>query len=571
MPVSIMHPLVLIASFCSPPFLVEDCAGVRAVIEASRHAAVAVEGGYRASNPGQRWTTTFDGRGFPTESDGQEGVAHRAYLKASNAEGKTPDNNYYGDVFGYAVSLSGETLVVGAPFEASSATGLNGDQSDNNASSAGAVYVFVRTGSTWTQQAYLKASNPDADDYFGISVSVSGDTIVAGAIQEASQATGVNGDESDNSAYRAGAAYVFVRNGTTWSQEAYLKASNAEGRPDNSAFGDWFGYSVCLSGDSLVVGAMAEQSNATGVNGDQNDNSLSGAGAAYVFVRDGTTWTQEAYLKAPQSLSCAFGFAVAMAGDQVVVGARWESWVEIHAGAAHVYARSGTSWSHESYLRAGYSYSSEWFGSAVAVFDEAVVVGAPGEAGGSTGVGGDQSDKSAEGSGAVYVYDFERFPPGTGFCFGDLGSGACPCGNDNDGSVPGSGCANGAFASGAHLTGTGIESVSADTVVLTTTGLVPGNPCLYFQANDAPNGGAGVIFGDGLRCTGGALIRLQSGFADAFGASATTVSLAERGGVKPGDVKRYQCWYGDDSGAQPCGVGVNDFNLTNGFEIAWLP
>ena len=398
-----------------------------------------------------------------------------------------------------------------------------------------------------------------------------GDTVVVGAPLEDSSATGVNGDQGDNSAVGAGAAYVFVRNGTTWSQEAYLKASNAEGRPDNSAFGDWFGYSVCLSGDSLVVGAMAEQSNATGVNGDQNDNSLSGAGAAYVFVRDGTTWTQEAYLKAPQSLSCAFGFAVAMAGDQVVVGARWESWVEIHAGAAHVYARSGTSWSHESYLRAGYSYSSEWFGSAVAVFDEAVVVGAPGEAGGSTGVGGDQSDKSAEGSGAVYVYDFERFPPGTGFCFGDLGSGACPCGNDNDGSVPGSGCANGAFASGAHLTGTGIESVSADTVVLTTTGLVPGNPCLYFQANDAPNGGAGVIFGDGLRCTGGALIRLQSGFADAFGASATTVSLAERGGVKPGDVKRYQCWYGDDSGAQPCGVGVNDFNLTNGFEIAWLP
>src|SRR5205809_40256 len=108
----------------------------------------------------------------------------------------------------------------------SNATGVNGNQSDNRAPGSGAVYVFVRRGTNWSQQAYLKASNTDAFDYFGFSVAISGDTIVVGAPYEASNATGVNGNESDNSAPQAGAAYVFVRNGTNWAQQAYLKASN---------------------------------------------------------------------------------------------------------------------------------------------------------------------------------------------------------------------------------------------------------------------------------------------------------------------------------------------------------
>ena len=141
------------------------------------------------------------------------------------------------------------------------------------------------------QQAYLKASNTDAGDAFGSSVAVSGDTVVVGAQRESSNATGVNGDQSDNSAAVAGAAYVFVRNGTTWTQQAYLKASNTEAN-------DLFGISVAVSGDTVVVGADFEASNATGVNGNQADNSASGAGAAYVFVRNGTTWSQQAYLKA---------------------------------------------------------------------------------------------------------------------------------------------------------------------------------------------------------------------------------------------------------------------------------
>ena len=124
------------------------------------------------------------------------------------------------------MAVSGDTVVVGAHGEDSSATGVNGNQSDNSAADAGAAYVFVRSGTTWSQQAYLKASNTGAGDYFGCSVAVSGDTVVVGAYGEDSSATGVNGNQADNSATDAGAAYVFVRSGTTWSQQAYLKASN---------------------------------------------------------------------------------------------------------------------------------------------------------------------------------------------------------------------------------------------------------------------------------------------------------------------------------------------------------
>jgi hypothetical protein len=139
--------------------------------------------------------------------------------------------------------------------------------------------VFVRSSGAWTQQAYLKASNTDAGDGFGSSVAISGDTVVVGAYAERSKATGVNGDQSDNSARSAGAAYVFVRSAGVWTQQAYLKASNTDAL-------DYFGRSVSISGDTVVVGAYGEKSNATGVNGDQSNNSASRAGAAYVFDKD---------------------------------------------------------------------------------------------------------------------------------------------------------------------------------------------------------------------------------------------------------------------------------------------
>jgi hypothetical protein len=261
--------------------------------------------------------------------------SQQAYLKASNTGAF--------DLFGWSVALVGDTAVVGAVGEDSNATGVNSDQGDNSASHAGAVYVFVRSGTDWSQQAYLKASGTDASDEFGSSVAVSGDTVVVGAYGEDSNATGVNSDQSDNSTPEAGAAYVFVRSGADWSQQAYLKASNTEAY-------DYFGSSVAVSGDTVVVGTPYEDSSAAGVNGDQADNSATNAGAAYVFVRSGATWSQHAYLKASS----------ADAGDE--------------------------------------------FGSGVAVSGDTMVMGAPYEDSNATGVNGDQADNSVSGAGAMYAF-----------------------------------------------------------------------------------------------------------------------------------------------------------------------
>ncbi|MEL7234074.1 MAG: FG-GAP repeat protein, partial [Chloroflexota bacterium] len=230
--------------------------------------------------------------------------SQQAYLKAENAGS--------GDQFGYSVAVDGDTVVVGAYLEDGSATTVNGPD-DNSASAAGAAYVFVRSGSTWTQEAYLKADNAGSGDRFGYSVAVDGDTVVVGAYTEDGSATTVNGPD-DNLAGAAGAAYVFTRVGSTWSQQAYLKA-------DNAGVSDFFGYSVAVDGDTVVVGAVIEDGSATTVNGPDDD--LAGnAGAAYVFTRVGSTWSQQAYLKAENAgASDQFGWSVAVDGDTVVVGA----------------------------------------------------------------------------------------------------------------------------------------------------------------------------------------------------------------------------------------------------------
>jgi hypothetical protein len=270
-------------------------------------------------------------------------IAQQAYLKASN----TGAGDTSTDV---GVALSGDTLVVGAYLEDSNATGVNGNSSNNNATDSGAAYVFVRDGTNWVQQAYLKASNTGAEERFGISVAISGDTVVVGARWEDSNATGVNGNQSNNSILSAGAAYVFVRSGTNWIQQAYLKASNA-------GAGDIFGTSVAISGDTVVIGASLEDSSATGVNGNQTNNSATDSGAAYVFVREGTNWMQQAYLKGSNTgAGDGFGSPVAISGDTLVVGAAHEASnatgvngnqsdnSAMDAGAAYIFVRNATNW-----------------------------------------------------------------------------------------------------------------------------------------------------------------------------------------------------------------------------------
>ncbi len=194
-------------------------------------------------------------------------VFAEAYLKASNTGVQ--------DHFGVSVGLVGDTLVVGAYQEGSGATGINGDQADDSAPNSGAVYVFQRTGSIWVQEEYLKASNPGADDEFGGSIALFGDTLAVGASREGSTATGVNGPKGVDNAVASGAVYLFRRTKGSWMQGAYIKASN-------TGAVDWFGTSVALSGDTLAVGAPRESSSATGVDGNQVLNSATRSGAVYV-------------------------------------------------------------------------------------------------------------------------------------------------------------------------------------------------------------------------------------------------------------------------------------------------
>lgn len=325
-----------------------------------------------------------------------------SYLKASNTE-------YY-DLFGCSVAISGDTIVVGAYDEDSSATGVNGNEADNSAEDSGAAYVFVRSGNVWSQQAYLKASNTDICDWFGYLVAIDGDTIVVGALWEDSSATGVNGNESDNSADESGAVYVFTRSGTVWSQQAYLKASNTD-------MYDSFGSSIAIDGDTIVVGASAESSSATGINGNEADNSASYSGAAYVFTRSGNVWSQQAYLKASNTeVDDQFGSSVSISADTIVVGAVEESSDAIGingseannnapgSGAAYVFTRSGTTWSQQAYLKASNTDAADWFGYSVAIDSDTIVVGAPCEDSNTTGVNGNETDNSAGDSGAAYIF-----------------------------------------------------------------------------------------------------------------------------------------------------------------------
>jgi hypothetical protein len=336
-----------------------------------------------------------------------------------------------GDFFATAVAVSGDTIVVGAPFDDSNATGVNGNAADNSAMDSGAAYVFARIGTNWTQQAYLKASNAEGapatntiGDGFGLSVAVSGDTVVIGATREDSNATGVNGNQNNNSATDSGAAYVFVRNGTTWTQQAYLKAANAQ-------FDDRFGSSMAISGDAIVIGAPQEDSRATGVNGDASNNGTGSAGAAYVFRRSGTTWAQQAYLKASNTdatePSDFFGETVAIAENLIVVGARNEDSgatgvngdgrfnTEVNAGAAYAYEFNGTSWAFLAYLKASNTeglpppFIGDSFGQDVAVSEGFIAAGAPFESSSAAGINGDQDNNDAQYSGAVYV--FRPTPP----------------------------------------------------------------------------------------------------------------------------------------------------------------
>jgi hypothetical protein len=279
-----------------------------------------------------------------------------------------------GDEFGYTVALSSTIAVVGAP--------------DGN-SGTGAAYVFVSSGTTWSQQAELVAADGASGNEFGYSVAISGTTVVVGA---------------DEGNARKGAAYVFVGSGSSWAQQAELTA------PDGTA-SDHFGRSVAISGTTVVVGApfnnsetgavylfvgsgsswSLQQELTGGASGDYFGDAVaisgttlvvaapeqnSEAGAAYVFVGSGTTWSQQAELVAADGASGnEFGYSVAISGTTVVVGAPYRS--SDTGGAAYVFVGSGSSWPQEAELIASDGASGNEFGYSVTISGTIAVVGAP--------------------------------------------------------------------------------------------------------------------------------------------------------------------------------------------------
>ncbi|WP_255170519.1 right-handed parallel beta-helix repeat-containing protein [Natrononativus amylolyticus] len=259
------------------------------------------------------------------------------------------------DRFGGAVSLDGDTAIVGAHLE------------DERGFQAGAAYVFTRDGETWSQEAKLTAEDGENLDHFGVSVALDGNRALVSAPYRAE-----NGNWT-------GAAYVFARDGETWSQEAKLTAEDGAER-------DRFGLAVALDGDTALVSAP------------YHDENGEDAGATYVFVRDGESWSQEAKLVAEDGAAREqFGWSLGLDGDRAVVG----MWHVIRGGApatgaAYLFARDEGAWSQEATLLAPDGEDGDDFGRAVDLDDETILAGAPGR---------------DEGAGSTYAFDRSTWEP----------------------------------------------------------------------------------------------------------------------------------------------------------------
>ena len=457
------------------------------------------------------------------------------------------------DFFGSSVAVWGDIAVIGA------------FQDDDNGLDSGAAYVFEV--STGEQLAKLLPSDGSFDDEFGWSVGVHDEIAIIGAPD----------DVSDDAI--SGSAYIFDL--ATGAQLAKLLPS------DGSSF-DYFGIAVAISGDRAIVGASYADDNGPA------------SGAAYVFdVMSGIQIAK--LLPSDGEMQDFFGQAVAIHGGDAIVGAFRDDDNGFESGSAYLFdVNTGT---ERAKLLASYGAADDYFGWSVGINDGIAIVGAPyndsqGMGSGAaylfdvaTGaqtsmllpsdsanydtfgwsvaicdddalVGAKFDDDNGSGSGSAYLFLGSDLGPGSSFCFGDDSQAACPCGNIGG---EGEGCANG-LGNGALLTGSGSASLSDDDLVLTTSQLTPGSG-LYFQGNNAVNGGDGNPFGDGLRCAGGSVRRIEVTFANTGNdlTTSTSVSIATQGDVSVGQTRHYQYWYRDSLGS-PCSSG---FNLSNAYEVTW--
>lgn len=345
------------------------------------------------------------------------GWYQEAYLKANNSDAS--------DSFGNSVKISGDSLIVGSPGEDANVnviTNGTGTSADNTISSSGAAYIYSRSGSNWVQEAYIKASNNGANDNFGNTVSIHGDTAIVSSIYEDSNQNFITngaGSSLDNSLSSSGAVYVYRKSAGNWTQEAFVKATN-----NDSA--DYFGTQVDINGDTLIVTASGEDSNQSTITaGTSADDSLTSAGAVYVYKRSGVTWTLQAFIKASNSGSSDNfgGNPISLEGDILAVGAVNEDSNQTtitsgsvassdntnqSSGAVYIYKRSQNSWFESAYIKAVNNDSYDYFGSAVGVSGNTLAVGAYTESSNqnfiTNGLSASENDESSS-SGAVYVYE----------------------------------------------------------------------------------------------------------------------------------------------------------------------
>jgi hypothetical protein len=257
-----------------------------------------------------------------------------------------------GDYFGYAVAADGDYVVVGTPWD------------DDKGDQSGSAYILKRDGTSWTQQAKLIPSDGGADNRFGIAVDISGDYVLIGAFFDNDFGT------------RSGSAYIFKRNGTIWSEQAVLKANDG-------AEGDWFGVSVSIDGDYAVVGSRY----------DDNEKGID-AGAAYLFKRDGSIWTQKQKLMASDGAANDLFHEVDLLGNHLVVGAYQDDDKGDNSGSIYVFANSGTSWIEQEKLTASDGEKGENFGCDISMNGKRMVVGAY------------RDDANGANSGSIYVFEY---------------------------------------------------------------------------------------------------------------------------------------------------------------------
>jgi hypothetical protein len=256
-----------------------------------------------------------------------------------------------GDEFGRSVSLSGDLAVVGAPYD------------DDVASDAGAAYVFRYDGSSWLLEQKLVSPDADPSDWFGFSVSASGDAVLIGAYLD------------DDLGSNTGAAYVFRDDGTSWSMEQKLTA-------DLDVNGELFGYAVAIDGNAAVIGAY------------RTDVYDINSGAAYVFRHDGSNWDQEARISGTVANE-QLGYTVDISGDTLVAGTPQDRGNGAGSGAANVYRHDGSSWVLEGILVNADGADGDKLGYAVAISQAGILAGAP------------FADPGATDAGAVYAFLFD--------------------------------------------------------------------------------------------------------------------------------------------------------------------